>query len=482
VRLRRKPWFWPILVLLLVLVATGAARVYHTALLGSGFMAKSLCSGIFVSRRDRDSLINEDMSGPGYELLVLFQTDIDRAAKQITVSMFGLGRRTAIYREGLGCTLLIDKTEAKLRAQSEGLLTSSTPASALELWPEGERVDTEALPPAIDRAKLQAAIEAAFAEPHPDHPRRTRALVVVHDGRIVAERYAPGFGASTPLLGWSMSKMAVNALTGLLVQDGCLHLADKALLPEWTHLEDPRAAITLDQLLRMTSGLAFKEDYADHASDIIQMLYVEGDQAGFAAAKPLAHPPGSYWHYSGGTSNIIARVMRPCFAHARDYLHFPRARLFAPLGMQSAVLEPDETGTFVGSTFLYASARDWARLGLLYLRDGVWQGQRLLPQGWVSYSLKPTQKAPDGEYGAHVWLKLPESVGGGDPAMPEDGYYMLGYEEQIVAVIPSRNLVIVRLGLTHNGGDWDNARDLAPIVQAFPRTELAPERNGTSDG
>jgi len=189
-------------------------------------------------------------------------------------------------------------------------LASSAPASPLELWPEGERVDTEALPPAIDRAKLQAAIEAAFAEPHPDHPRRTRALVVVHDGRIVAERYAPGFGASTPLLGWSMSKMAVNALTGLLVQDGCLHLADKALLPEWTHLEDPRAAITFDQLLRMTSGLAFKEDYADHASDIIQMLYVEGDQAGFAAAKPLAHPPGSYWHYSGGTSNIIARVMR----------------------------------------------------------------------------------------------------------------------------------------------------------------------------
>src|SRR5262249_27057593 len=160
---------------------------------------------------------------------------------------------------------------------------------------------------------------------------------------------------------------------------------------------------------------------------------------------------------------------RQHFADTGEYLRFPRQQLFQPLGMSSAVLEPDEAGTFVGSSFQYASARDWARLGLLYLQDGVWQGRRLLPEGWVSYSLTPTPQAPDGRYGAHIWLKLPQSPGFGEPAMPEDAYYMLGHDQQIMAVIPSRDLVIVRLGLTRGEGAWDHARDLAPILRAVPQ-------------
>jgi CubicO group peptidase (beta-lactamase class C family) len=152
-------------------------------------------------------------------------------------------------------------------------------------------------------------------------------------------------------------------------------------------------------------------------------------------------------------------------------LRFPRERLFEPLGMRSTVLEPDASGTFIGCSFLYASARDWARLGLLFLHDGVWQGERLLPEGWVAYSLKPTIQSPEDEYGAQVWLKLPESAELGEPPMPEDTYYLLGYNEQVVAIVPSHDLVIVRLGLTREGGDWDNARDLAPLVNAFPIRE-----------
>jgi CubicO group peptidase (beta-lactamase class C family) len=283
-------------------------------------------------------------------------------------------------------------------------------------------------------------------------------------GHIVAERYAPGFDATMPLIGWSMTKMATNALVGIAVQNGKLALADKELLPEWRG--NRRRDITLDQLLRMTSGLSFNEDYEDHSSDVIQMLFVKGDKAGLAASKPLQYSPGSHWSYSSGTSNIIARVLRQRFAEERDYLRFPREQLFQPLGMRSVVLEPDESGTFVGSAFMYASARDWARLGLLYLHDGVWHGRRLLPEGWVSYSLMPTRGAPDARYGAHIWLKLPQSPGLGEPAMPKDAYYMLGHDQQIVAVVPSRDLVIVRLGLTREGSAWDHARDLAPIVQA----------------
>ena len=408
------------------------------------------------------------MTGPGYELLQFFQSRVERGAKRVTASMFGLGQRTAIFREGLGCTLVVDRIEDELRAQAAGIFPPPAASELDALWPEGERVDLEALPQGVNQVALEAGVSAAFAEPDSAHLRRTRALVVVHGGRIVAERYAPGFDATMPLIGWSMTKMAINALVGIAVQDGKLALTGEALLPEWRKNADPRREITLDQLLRMTSGLSFNEDYADHSSDVIQMLFVQGDKAGFAAAKPLEHAPGTYWYYSGGTSNILARILRQGFAEERDYLRFPRERLFKPLGMSSAVLEPDEAGTFVGSSLMYASARDWARLGLLFLRDGVWQGRRLLPEGWVAHSLTPTERAPDAQYGAHIWLKLPESPGLGEPPMPEDAYYMLGFDEQIVAVVPSRDLVIVRLGHTRAEGAWDNARDLAPIVQAFP--------------
>jgi hypothetical protein len=253
------------------------------------------------------------------------------------------------------------------------------------------------------------------------------------------------------------------------VKDGKLTIADRALLPKW---RDAHREITLDQLLRMTSGLAFKEDYGADDRDVRQMLFIEGDKSEFAAAKPLEHTPGTFWSYSSGTTNIIARVLRQTFADEQEYLRFPRERLFEPIGMHSAVLEPDAVGIFVGSSYLYATARDWARLGLLYLRDGVWQGERLLPEGWVAYSLKPTEGAKDARYGAQIWLKLDEAADSkssdlGEPPLPEDTYYMLGHDGQIVAIVPSRDLVIVRLGLTRDSA-WDPALDLAPIVQAFP--------------
>jgi CubicO group peptidase (beta-lactamase class C family) len=466
--LPRKLWPWLLAILIVAAGMAVAPTIYRTAVLGSGVLAQLLCSGTFVSQRDPSVVLAEDMAGPGYELLWFFNPQVDREAKRATASMYGLGRRTAVFREGLGCTLIVDSTERKLRAQADGVFANPHAPEPDALWPEGERVDLEKLPVDVDRAALEAGVSADFADSDGAHLRRTRALVVVHRGRIVAERYASGFDADMPLIGWSVTKMAVNALVGIAVQDGKLAVAEKNLLPEWREPSDPRREITLDQLLRMTSGLGFNEDYADHSSDVIQMLFVRGDKAGFAAAKPLEHTPGTHWHYSGGTSNILAKILRQRFVDEREYLRFPRERLFEPLGMRSAVLEPDETGNFVGSSFMYASARDWARLGLLFLRDGAWGGRQLLPQGWVAYSLTPTQAAPEAQYGAHVWLKLPDSPQLGEPPLPEDAYYMLGYDEQVVTVVPSRDLVIVRLGLTRETGAWDTARDLGPIVQAFP--------------
>ena len=228
------------------------------------------------------------------------------------------------------------------------------------------------------------------------------------------------------------------------------------------------ATSSLDDLLRMSSGLAFDESYDDPLADVTVMLFARGDMAKFAADKPLLHPPGTHWSYASGTSNIVAGILRATFANEEDYLRYPRERLFAPLGMRSAVIAPDASGTLVGSSLLYASARDFARLGLLYLQDGVWQGNRLLPEGWVAYSLTPAKDAPEHSYGAHMWLKLPQSDGYGEPPMPDDAYYFLGHDEQIIAIVPSRDLVIVRLGRTLESGAWDPAKELAPIVNAFP--------------
>ena len=466
--LRPKVWLWTAAIATGATVAVVAPRAYRVALVGSGFSAEILCGGVFISGRDEAAVRSEDLSGPGYALLHLFRKTIDEKEKRVTASLFGLAKQTAIFRDGLGCTLIDGREEQALHREAAGLLQPLPGADPAAPWPRGEQVDLTSVGQGVDATKLDAAVEAAFAEPDPARHRNTRALVVVHGGRIVVERYAPGFDAKMPLLGWSMTKAALNALVGLRVKDGKLDLADKALLPQWRGDGDKRRDISLDNLLRMSSGLAFDESYDDPLADVTQMLFVAGDQARFAATKELDHPPGTYWHYSGGTSAIIAHILRATFATEGDYLRYPRERLFGPLGMKSAILAPDASGTFAASSFLYATARDFARLGLLFLQDGMWEGKALLPDDWVVYSRGPARTLPDGSYGAHLWLRLPESEGLGVPPMPEDAYYFLGYDEQIVAIVPSRDLVIVRLGLTQYQGAWDNARDLAPIVAAFP--------------
>jgi CubicO group peptidase (beta-lactamase class C family) len=442
-------------------------HVYRVARVGSGVSAEILCGGVFVSGREADDVIAKDLSGPGYELLRFFQQTIDTGEKRVTASAYGLAAQTAIYREGLGCTLIDGKSEVELREEMQ-TLAIKTPADAYTLWPEGERVDLTVPSEGVDRAALDTAIASAFAEPDPARPRNTRALVVVHRGRIVAERYAHRFDAAMPLIGWSMTKGALNALVGLRVKDGKIALTDRALLPEWRGEGDKRGDISLDQLLRMSSGLEFDESYDNPLADVTVMLFARGDMAKFAAERPLVHQPSTDWAYSSGTSAIIAGTLRATFANDQDYLRYPRERLFGPLGMRSAVIAPDASGTLIGSSLLYASARDFARLGLLYLQDGVWQGERLLPEGWVKYTLTPANDAPDETYGAHMWLKLPQSDANGEPPMPDDAYYFLGHDEQVIAIVPSRDLVIVRLGLTARGGAWDHAKDLAPIVNAFP--------------
>ena len=281
---------WTAAIAAVAAVVAVAPWAYRIALVGSGFSAEILCGGVFISGRDESAVTSEDLSGPGYALLHLFHKTIDLNEKRVTASLFGLAEQTAIFRDGLGCTLIDGREEEALRRRSRRAAATSAGRDPAAPWPRGEQVDLTSLDQGVDATKLDAAVEAAFVEPDPAHRRNTRALVVVHGGRIVVERYAPGFDAKMPLLGWSMTKAALNALVGLRVKDGKLDLADKALLPQWRGEGDKRRDISLDNLLRMSSGLAFDESYDDPLADVTQMLFRRGRPSEICRRKRAGSP------------------------------------------------------------------------------------------------------------------------------------------------------------------------------------------------
>jgi CubicO group peptidase (beta-lactamase class C family) len=327
------------------------------------------------------------------------------------------------------------------------------------------------LPVGVNGQRIERAIDRAFAEPGTDKRRQTRAIVLIYDGQLIAERYAPGFHKEMPLLGWSMSKSITNALVGILVRKGVLKLGDPAPVPEWHGPNDPRQAITIDHLLRMSSGLEFEEVY-EPLRDVTDMLYGSYDFAAFAASKPLETEPGEKWSYSSGTTNILSRIVRQSVpGFFEGYMNFIRKELFHKLGMSSAVIEIDPSGTHVGSSYAFATARDWARFGLLYLQDGIWQGERILPEGWVKYSTNPTPKAPQGEYGAHFWLNAGSSANPKNrvwPGLPGDAFWAAGFQGQRVVIIPSKKLVVVRLGLTTAEEALDIESFIEEVIAALP--------------
>ena len=440
------------------------AALYYgarAAAIGSAYTAKIVCSGIFVSQRDLQSLLAVDVAADQLFYLRYANVKVDRAAREVEATLFGLGRRKAAYRDGQGCAVV----------QGGAAKQSASPASPR---PRPQRAADEldrleGLAPGSDRTRLDAALQWAFSEPDPALPRRTRAVVVLYKGRLVAERYADGFTKDTPLAGWSMTKSAVNALVGVLVREGKIALGDPLAIPEWHESGDPRGNITLGQLLRMSSGLQFREDYRNPLADVSQMLFSAPGAGAYAAARPLEAPPGTRWSYSSGTTNIIAYAMRRIVGEP-GYLEFPRRALFDRLGMTSAVMETDASGTFVGSSFMYATARDWARLGLLYLRDGEWSGTRILPQGWVAYARTPAPAAAEGQYGAHFWLRISRGYRCAADArpFPADTFHAVGYEGQFITVVPSRDLVLVRLGLTRYPCAWDQQKFAGLVLAALP--------------
>jgi CubicO group peptidase (beta-lactamase class C family) len=441
---------------------------FQLAPIGIGYKAKILCSGIFVSHREPQSILSEDLSYPPE--LGIAKAKINYEDQSVTASVYGLMKRQAVYREGLGSTLLSGFTQAELLSQSSELPPPLPENPENVPWPTGDKIAISEIPPNVDRQLIQQALDKAFSEPDTERLRRTRAVVIVYDGHLVAERYSPGISKDTPLIGWSMTKSVTSALVGILVGQGKLSLEEPAPVPEWKEPGDPRRAITLDHLLRMSSGLKFIEEYEDNpASDVNIMLFLRPDAAAYAASMPAEARPEEKWSYSSGTTNIVSRIIRHTLDNQADYAAFPRKALFNRIGMRSAIMEMDASGTYVGSSFMYASARDWARFGLLYLQDGIWEGERILPEGWVKYSTTPTPRAPKGQYGAHFWLNRgnPENPENRQfPQLPTDLFLAWGFQEQQTVILPSHKLVVVRLGMTHQG-QWGLEPFILDVLKAI---------------
>jgi len=458
---------------LLLLVLAGAGWYLSMAVpIGTGYTARYICSSVFISHRDPQITYREDVA-PINPLAKIIDVSIDHAQKKVVASSFGLFKSIALYREGCGCTLVTGTAESELLKQ-KFMVSESSPAPQTisnEPWPIGEGDATGPLPGEVNMDKLKGVIDAAFIESDPEKKKMTRAVIIVYDGKIVGEKYAPGFDKNVPLLGWSMSKSVTNALVGILVKQGKLRISEPAPVPEWQNAGDPRKSITLDQLLRMSSGLKFDETY-EPLHDVTDMLYRSYSFAAYAAEKPLETEPGGKWVYSSGTANIVARIVR----HAAEkdyprYYDFLRKEVFEKIGMRSMVPEPDPSGTFVGSSYMFGTPRDWARFGLLYLQDGVWAGERVLPEGWVKHTTTPTPKAPQGQYGALFWLNAGTEGNPSDrlwPNAPRDAFSARGYQEQYVVIIPSKKLVIVRFGATSVRAAWDMNDFISRVTAAIP--------------
>lgn len=414
-------------------VITRPDRVIRVA---TGAVAHNVCSKTFVSGLDPPTVFAETIERDGLRRLrLLLRLQVDRAAKTVDASAAGwLGSR-AVFHDGLGCVLLHGSDPYILKSDIDALKMPKAPPLLGEIAGPGIVQPSD---PA-----LTTALDHAFEEPAEPPFRRTKAVVVVHDGKVIAERYAGGVGIDTPLLGFSMTKSVINALIGILTQQGLVTPSMPAPIPEWRG--DRRREIDVEHLLRMTTGLALDETNSgfDPAS---QMVYLHNDMAGFAVNAAVVAPPGSRWAYSSPTTQLLARIVRDAVGGPEQTLAFAWRELFNPLGMRNVTLEFDGVGTLQGSTYMLASARDWARFGLLYLNDGIVGGKRILHEDWVDFSAAATL---DTDYGAGFWTNRsdhPSARGRVRLGIPRDAFFASGDLGQRIVIMPSQHLVVVRLG------------------------------------
>jgi len=433
--------------------------------LGLAGYAKVLCSAVFVSGRDPEEAGRNSayFMMPEGDRGAITGTEIDREKKQVQVTLRKALTRTARFYGDQGCVIL---PEGSNRVFFEPVaVKSSLPDPMSQPWPMGDR-----LPAALDSAKLKEAVDLAFADPE----ALTAALVVVHKGQIVAERYAPGITKDTQLESWSMGKSLTATLVGILVKEGHFGLFDPAPVPDWRKPGDPRGAIRIADLMRMSGGLRFSAprdpDYSPEQGYPDHMLIYTGaiNAFEFSTTRPLQFPPNTEGRYRNSDPLTLGYIVQQTVTRrGQNYFTFPQRALFDRIGIRKMVLEPDPYGNFLLTGYDYGTARNWARLGLLYLQDGVWNGERILPGGWVDFVRTPAPAWKETEYGGLFWLNRT-----GEWPLPPDAYYMAGAGGQRTIVVPSLELVVVRMG--HFRGDAAGMKALKAALEKIGAAVRSP--------
>ncbi len=398
----------------------------------SGFSSKSIASHLFIANRSQEYTEKEDNQVPSMNLA---SNEVDERAKSVTSTALGIKSRKAIYREGVGAVLVPNNAIVK----QETYLTPNRNIHSINLeYPYGDLPQKDTVFSTIDYKALKTTVNNAFVDTELDI-QKTRSVLVVYKDQIIAEKYASGFDKNSMLLGWSMTKSVLSAVLGVMEKQEMVNLNQKDLFKEWKN--DDRKNISLTNLLNMNSGLEWEEDYTK-ICDVTKMLFVEPDMSTIQLEKPLIGTANDSWNYSSGTTNLLSGFIRNQFKSHQEYLDFWYSDLIDKIGMHSMLIETDYSGNYVGSSYGWATTRDWAKFGILYLHNGNWNGEQLLNPSWIDFSKAPTQGS-NGVYGGHFWL----NAGGKFPDVPKDMYSCNGFQGQYVFIIPSKELVVVRTGL-----------------------------------
>ena len=404
----------------------------------SGFSAKSIASGHFIDNRSQEMIEKGDND---IDMIDLAKNKIEDMGKFAVASVYGLKERKAIYREGLGATLINDDFDVS----KPYLVPKRTKLNNNLPFPYGNKEPKASLPNGmdtifsnVDYTKLNLAVANAF-DAKGQIKKRTRSLLVIYKDKIIAEKYDTGFDKNSKILGWSMTKSITATMFGILEKQRKFDIDDPAPIPEWAN--DNRKLITTSDLLHMNSGLQWVEDYTT-ISDVSKMLFLAEDMTRAQLEKPAEFKPNMRWNYSSGTTNLLSGILRKQFKTHQEYLDFWYSALIDKIGMNSMVIETDMAGNYVGSSYGWATTRDWSKFGLLYLHKGNWNGEQIFNESWEKYTTTPTNRS-EGRYGAHFWL----NAGGNFRDVPKDMYFCSGFQGQMIVIIPSLDLVVVRMGL-----------------------------------
>jgi len=418
-----------IVLIVLVALAYVVYANYPRLNIISGYSAKNMSSSIFLANRTFEATDSQDNS---FTPINLADDEVDKETKSASASVYGLMKRKAIYREGLGSVLITDDFD-----ESKPFLTPKRTRTNTNLqFPYGDLEQKDTLFSAINYKGLENAVANAFTD---NEIKKTRAVLVIYKDQLIAEKYDDGFDKNSKILGWSMTKSITSTIYGILQSQGKLNINDKAPIDSWKN--DERANITINDLLHMNSGLEWVEDY-NGISDVTKMLFLADDMSKVQETKKFSGKTNESWNYSSGTSNLLSGTLRKNFNNHQEYLDFWYTNLIDKIGMHSMLIEADLSGNYVGSSYGWATPRDWAKFGLLYLHRGNWNGEQIFDESWVDYVATPTATS-NGEYGGHFWL----NAGGVYPDAPKDIFSANGFQGQRVFIIPSKEMVVVRMGL-----------------------------------